>query len=95
MGAKTVMGMGCIYRDCETCNGVGMVKQEKLEPVEIAQLHEQIDKELESQCKGIVNMPIGKLSDEGAAGLSRDNLGKTEPVELENIKEKKKGAKNG
>jgi hypothetical protein len=28
LGAKTVMGMGSIYRECEVCKGVGMIKQE-------------------------------------------------------------------
>ena len=89
-GAKQVMGMGSIYKDCEVCKGVGMVKQEKLEPVETAHLHEQINKEIGKSLKEKIDAQVNSDT-----SVKNPPKFKNDDQIKEDQDKKKKGAKSG
>lgn len=84
-GAKKVMGMGCIYKDCDRCKGVGMIKQDEATspPEQITRPYEfqssEMTKEI-SESVEVVHCPVEQPSQQHIESRST---------------KKKKGAKNG
>ena len=78
-GAKQLMGMGCIYKDCDQCKGVGMVKEITSDPKREL-TGEDVKMYIMNEPIVPPHCPVGEVS--------------KEHIESRNVK-KKRGGKNG